>query len=97
MRLASGSSLENAERLVVAEDAPPTYLRQSTADARGPTAVRCIEFMHNGPQHPWFCNYPLFCGILITAHCLRPLICVHIVPTIQQEIYEGRECVMRNA
>jgi len=86
-----GSTLEDAELLVVAEDAPPTYLLQSTAAARGPTAVRCIEFMHNGPQHPWFYNYPLFCGILITAHCLRPLICIRIVRTIQQEMYEGRE------
>jgi hypothetical protein len=89
--------LENAKHFVVAEDALSTYLRQSTAAARGLTAVRRIEFMHNGPQHPWFCNYPLFCGILITAHCLRPLNCVRIVPTIQQEIYEGRECIMPNA
>ena len=92
-----GSSLEIAELLAAADDAPPTHIRQSTAAARGPTAVRCIEFMHNGPQHPWFCNYPLFCGILITAHCLRPLIGVRIVRSVQQEIYEGRECNMRNA
>ena len=27
------------------------------------TAVRCIQFMHNGPQHPRFSNFPLFCRI----------------------------------